>query len=67
LIFIKKLNSQQKTEFIKIKNTLNVLTKKIKELDEFGKNDIKNDMKKLKLEKKYHNLIIKKLKISKKV
>jgi hypothetical protein len=67
LIFIKKLNSQQKTEFIKIKNTLNVLTKKIKKLDEIGQNDIKNDMKKLKLEKKFHNLIIKKLKISKNV
>jgi hypothetical protein len=64
LIILKKLNPQQKNEYIKIKHTLNILSKKIKVLEETGHNDTQNDMKKLKYEKMYHNLIIKKMKIT---
>jgi len=64
LIILKKLNPQQKNEYIKIKHTLNILSKKIKILEETGHNDTQNDMKKLKYEKMYHNLIIKKMKIT---
>lgn len=64
LIILKKLNPSQKEEYLKIKHTLNILSKKIKILDESGHNDTQNDMKKLKYEKMYHNLIIKKMKIT---
>ena len=58
LIFIQKLNPKQKNDYIKIKHTLNLLSKRMKELDTSGYNDAQNDMKKLKYEKMYHNLII---------
>jgi Flp pilus assembly protein TadD len=64
LIIIKKLNPKQKNDYIKIKHTLNILSKKIDELDKSNYNDTQNDVKKLKYEKMYHNLIIKKIKIT---
>jgi hypothetical protein len=57
------LNLKQKNDYIKIKHTLNILDKKIDELDKTGHNDVQNDIKKLKLEKMRHALIIKKMQI----
>ena len=64
LIIIQKLNTKQKNDYIKIKHTLNLLSKRIEELDKSGYNDTQNDMKKLKYEKMYHNLILKQRQIT---
>jgi hypothetical protein len=58
LIILQKFNSKQKNDYIKIKHTLNLLSKRMKELETSGYNDNQNDIKKLKYEKMYHNLII---------
>ena len=58
LIIIQKLNTKQKNDYIKIKQTLNILSKRMKELETSGYNDNQNDIKKLKYERMYHNLII---------
>lgn len=64
LIIIQKFNPKQKNDYIKIKHTLNLLSKRMKELDTSGYNDAQNDMKKLKYEKMYHNLIIRQTKLA---
>ena len=64
LIIIQKMNPKQKNDYIKIKHTLNVLSKRMKELETSGYNDTQNDMKKLKYERMYHNLIIKQRQIT---
>ena len=64
LIIIQKMNPKQKNDYIKIKHTLNILSKRMKELETSGYNDTQNDMKKLKYERMYHNLIIRQRQIT---